>query len=157
MSMKGHACSICLEDESEDVSSMVTLSKCGHTFHRDCLKQLHNDLCPMCRCELSEGDLSEEAMNGIKKRKRDNMEQEEERELINLQTLEFMPMREIAGLPGSRVFYAILTALFTFEREEVLMSFEKSRKVDAVMIKLRNWRATGPSASFHTQKTGAAQ
>ena len=40
-------CSICLEDRSE----CETL--CGHVFHTECIKQINNDRCPMCRTIIS--------------------------------------------------------------------------------------------------------
>ena len=45
---KNESCSICLEVSGE---KMVT--DCGHTFHKQCLSKVRNDLCPMCRNKVS--------------------------------------------------------------------------------------------------------
>lgn len=40
-------CSICLEPNSPD--SSLSIGKCGHLYHRQCLDRLHWRICPMCR------------------------------------------------------------------------------------------------------------
>jgi len=41
-------CVICYELLKEDICDI----KCGHRFHNGCLKQMTNDLCPLCRTEM---------------------------------------------------------------------------------------------------------
>jgi len=53
-------CCICLDETGFTVRKVKpktcndVLLKCGHTFHRTCIKSwfLKNDACPMCRSEL---------------------------------------------------------------------------------------------------------
>ena len=47
-------CSICLEDIDSD---NLKLSRCNHTFHKDCINQWINNFhwrCPMCRQQMAE-------------------------------------------------------------------------------------------------------
>lgn len=115
-------CCICLEDMHHGT---VTLSACRHVFHDECISQIHNDQCPICREPIREGDLPGDGLNNIKKRKREDREEQVEREGIVLQTIEFMPVREMVGLPGSRVFYMVLFELFRRFEPEFLMSFPR--------------------------------
>ena len=43
-----YECSICMEDLSKETLKVV---KCGHFFHKDCIKQWlnNNNTCPLCR------------------------------------------------------------------------------------------------------------
>ena len=41
-------CSICLENLWGD----ITLLKCNHKFHTECIKIVKNRVCPLCRNEL---------------------------------------------------------------------------------------------------------
>ena len=41
-------CSICLENLWGD----VTLLKCCHKFHTDCIKIVRNNKCPLCRNDI---------------------------------------------------------------------------------------------------------
>jgi|TARA_R110001632_G_scaffold140800_3_gene256863 hypothetical protein len=41
-------CSICLENLWGD----ITLLKCNHKFHTECIKIVKNRACPLCRNEL---------------------------------------------------------------------------------------------------------
>ena len=49
-----NTCPICLVDfETED--EIITLKKCGHYFHKDCIKdwlQKASLTCPLCRSDL---------------------------------------------------------------------------------------------------------
>ena len=49
-------CSICLE-EYEDSTSVVTKVRCGHVYHRECIRQWlsHNPTCPLCLTTLAYG------------------------------------------------------------------------------------------------------
>lgn len=51
------SCSICLErfydEEKNEVSPEVIITKCNHYFHRDCLKMIQTKLsCPLCRKDM---------------------------------------------------------------------------------------------------------
>lgn len=52
----GKFCNICLDNESESVDYFQL--RCGHVFHRDCIKQwyfksdINNETCPICRRKL---------------------------------------------------------------------------------------------------------
>ena len=42
-------CSICLEHLSVNDLTL----KCGHKFHRKCIENITNNLCPLCRTRIS--------------------------------------------------------------------------------------------------------
>jgi hypothetical protein len=50
-------CTICLEALSNPA---ISLKKCGHNFHEDCMQRLrdsNNNMCPTCRTKVSSGDV----------------------------------------------------------------------------------------------------
>ena len=116
-------CSICLDKTSR---RDVTLSACKHVFHAECLSHLFNDICPLCRAPISEGDLDDDALGTIKKRKKDEKAAEEERNLLELQTYDGYRLREAAWLPGSRMFHKLLSFLIETFPLEYLLSFQTS-------------------------------
>lgn len=46
-----HTCSICLEQIPHN-ASLITVTKCGHVFHNDCIKRWNKTSCPMCRSDM---------------------------------------------------------------------------------------------------------
>ncbi len=65
-------CNICFDEET--VRCKVVKTVCHHTFHTDCLKQLHKPECPLCReditLNLTKLGLTEQETNKIVKRKK---------------------------------------------------------------------------------------
>ena len=45
-------CCICLEHSMDNKNSVVT--KCGHTFHTQCLCKITDFTCPLCRRDISD-------------------------------------------------------------------------------------------------------
>jgi hypothetical protein len=43
------ACQICLEEEEEEEKSEFLSLSCNHAFHTECIKELRNPVCPLCR------------------------------------------------------------------------------------------------------------
>ena len=46
-----HTCSICLELIPYN-ASLITVTKCKHVFHNDCIKRWSKTSCPMCRSHM---------------------------------------------------------------------------------------------------------
>lgn len=44
----GKTCTICLEDFDLDNDKLVAL-KCGHVYHVDCISELREKVCPLCK------------------------------------------------------------------------------------------------------------
>lgn len=51
MTIQEIECAICLEVID---SSTKKTTRCNHTFHTDCLNQVHTNKCPLCRRALEE-------------------------------------------------------------------------------------------------------
>ena len=83
----GFQCPICLvkfvqaSSDNQVEGSAVRLSRCGHTFHSECLLRWlkHTNSCPMCREEYPTDDPRYEEFKRQKKR-----EKEREKELADL-------------------------------------------------------------------------
>jgi len=66
-------CVICCDPIERDELALV----CKHVFHRGCIADMHGDLCPLCRHPIEPGQgLSEAALNEMRKRKREDAQNE---------------------------------------------------------------------------------
>ncbi len=43
-------CTICIDTFSDD----LTITKCGHIFHTNCIDGWRNNTCPVCRLDISQ-------------------------------------------------------------------------------------------------------
>ena len=67
-------CAICLDDVTTKKDAGLV---CGHSFHLSCVKQLRNNLCPICRRELKSKKLKSIDSKRITQRKeKDRIERE---------------------------------------------------------------------------------
>lgn len=79
-------CPICFDIiEDKDDAEL----KCKHKFHLDCIKQLHNTSCPMCRAPLESLKIKESDFETINQRKQRNIEENEQRDFEALYRLVF--------------------------------------------------------------------
>ena len=69
-------CSICLQEvEIEDNADL----ECGHPFHIECVKQMHDTLCPSCRAYMKSNKLNDEDLHRMESRhSRDIRESDEQ-------------------------------------------------------------------------------
>ena len=42
-------CPICLEKLSDTTNGQVVETRCGHTFHKNCIENISGNRCPICR------------------------------------------------------------------------------------------------------------
>ena len=56
-------CSICLE-ELDNTKNNICKTKCGHSFHLDCLMKQKGNNCPLCRAEVCESRQDSSTPNG---------------------------------------------------------------------------------------------
>ena len=42
-------CAICLEEAHDSEHGWISLSRCTHRFHRNCMTQVRGKSCPLCR------------------------------------------------------------------------------------------------------------
>jgi len=54
-------CAVCLEPK---VNNIITLSNCGHTFHKNCISLLHTKICPICRNPFTEANIIDLFLGG---------------------------------------------------------------------------------------------
>lgn len=67
-------CAICLDDVTEKKDAGL---ECGHSFHLVCIKQLRNNLCPVCRRELKSKKLkSIDSKRMVQRKEKDRRERE---------------------------------------------------------------------------------
>lgn len=54
---EGKVCSVCLQEF--DINATIRTTICSHIFHSQCLDQwcIKNLICPMCRTDLSPGNI----------------------------------------------------------------------------------------------------
>lgn len=75
---KAEDCAICLETLGK---VNVSTTKCGHTFHFDCLRKYNKNTCPNCRAELYESKNKEPVVNNAVPENQEIVNEEELRRL----------------------------------------------------------------------------
>lgn len=92
-------CPVCLDDVIKDDDCNLI---CKHTIHIECAKQLHDNICPICRLEISYNDkISAKDINNINKQKNKDKEQQFRQEQHDIRR---MLRNEIANNRNPRVF-----------------------------------------------------
>jgi len=73
-------CAICTDKIKPKENALLA---CGHDFHLECVKQLHNPICPMCRQPLKSKLLSRKDIEAMKDRGAEDADQRDREQLAN--------------------------------------------------------------------------
>ena len=88
-------CSICLQ--VVDIEDNADL-ECGHPFHIECVKQMHDTLCPSCRAYMKSDKLSDEDLHRMESRHSKDIREADEQDFIQM-NIPYTSVRRIVSNP----------------------------------------------------------
>lgn len=83
--IKIDTCVLCICDITKKEKTVIL--KCKHIFHKDCILNLRNNICPLCRTILTKDDIGKKLFKTIRKRKEEDIISEINEESRFLQDL----------------------------------------------------------------------
>ena len=123
-------CAICLQEvETKDNADL----ECGHPFHIECVKQMHDTLCPSCRAYMKSNKLNDEDLHRMESRHSRDIREADEQDFVQMN----IPYTASRGIPAnSRNFDAISEKVREYNdlREELFKVADVNLHRDEMMI-----------------------